>query len=58
MMILSFSYTACNNSSSQPIKFNVDKCDYCAMTIADGRFGAELITQKKVVATSLMILNA
>ena len=46
MMILSFSMASCNNSSSQPIKFNVDKCDYCAMTISDGRFGAELITQK------------
>jgi len=46
ILIFSFSYTACNNSSSQPIKLNVDKCDYCAMTIADGRFGAELISEK------------
>jgi copper chaperone NosL len=46
ILMISFSFAACNNSSSQPIKLNVDNCDYCAMTIADGRFGAELITEK------------
>ncbi len=46
ILILCFSLASCNNSSSQPIKINVDKCDYCAMTIADVRFCAELITQK------------
>jgi copper chaperone NosL len=37
---------SCNNSSPQTIKLNKDKCDYCSMTIADGRFGAELISKK------------
>lgn len=46
MLMLALSYVACNNSTSQPIKLNVDKCDYCAMTISDGRFSAELITKK------------
>lgn len=46
VIIISISISACNNAAPKPIKLNVDKCDYCAMTIADGRFGAELITKK------------
>lgn len=38
--------TSCNQSAPQPIKLNIDKCDYCSMTIADSRFGTELITKK------------
>jgi copper chaperone NosL len=41
-----FCISACNNSQPQPIKINKDKCDYCEMTISDGRFGAEVITKK------------
>ncbi len=37
---------ACNSKNAQPIKLNSDNCDYCKMTISDGRFGAEVITQK------------
>jgi copper chaperone NosL len=37
---------SCNNGEIDPIKLNKDKCDYCNMTISDGRFGAELITKK------------
>lgn len=37
---------SCISTESQPIKINSDRCDYCEMTISDGRFGAELITKK------------
>ncbi len=30
----------------KPIAFGTDHCDYCAMTISDNRFGAELVTKK------------
>lgn len=39
-------FSSCISTDSQPIKINSDKCDYCEMTISDGRFGAELITKK------------
>jgi copper chaperone NosL len=47
--IASFSFIilfACNTGEMDPIMLNKDKCDYCNMTISDGRFGAELITKK------------
>lgn len=34
------------NVSPQPIHLNKDNCSYCEMTIADKRFGTELITDK------------
>jgi len=37
---------SCSNKEAIPIKINVDGCDYCKMKIADGKFGAELITSK------------
>jgi copper chaperone NosL len=43
---LTIAALSCDNSQSQPIKLHGDKCDYCAMAISDGKFGAELITQK------------
>jgi copper chaperone NosL len=46
LFILSLSLYSCNTTDAEPIKLNVDHCDYCKMTIADGRFAAELITQK------------
>lgn len=30
----------------QPFKLGVDACDFCKMTIADNRFGGEIITEK------------
>jgi len=42
----SFTLISCSDFSARPIKLNVDNCDYCKMAIADGRFAAELITQK------------
>lgn len=38
--------SACANGEPEPIKLNKDNCDFCKMTITDGRFGAELITEK------------
>ncbi len=46
VIMISGLLSACNNAAPKPIKLNTDKCDYCSMTIADGRFGAELITRK------------
>jgi copper chaperone NosL len=39
-------FSKCSNSTAQQIELNKDNCDNCKMTIADGRFAAELITQK------------
>lgn len=40
------SFIACSNLDSEPIKLNKDNCEYCKMTITDGRFASELITKK------------
>lgn len=37
---------SCDKKDSEPIKLNVDSCNFCKMKIADGKFGAELITEK------------
>lgn len=37
---------SCGSKESKPIKINTDSCDFCKMTIANGKFGAELITKK------------
>lgn len=37
---------SCGSNEPKPIKINTDACDFCKMTIANGKFGAELITQK------------
>ena len=39
-------FFSCGTKEVQPIKLNTDGCDFCKMTIADGKFGAELITEK------------
>lgn len=46
LFLSSFGFLSCADYSARPIKLNVDNCDNCKMTIADGRFAAELITQK------------
>ncbi len=38
--------TGCSNHKPDPLQLNIDMCDNCRMTIADGRFGAEIITKK------------
>lgn len=39
-------FTSCTGSGPQPISLNKDACDFCKMTISDGRFAAEFITAK------------
>lgn len=46
MLMLSLLFMACSNMKSELIQLNKDSCSFCKMTIADGRFGAELITKK------------
>lgn len=36
----------CQSPGPMPIALNQDNCDYCRMTISDGHFGAEAITNK------------
>ncbi|MBX3163015.1 MAG: nitrous oxide reductase accessory protein NosL [Bacteroidetes bacterium] len=38
--------SSCGTETVQPIKLNTDNCDFCRMTISDGKFAAEVITQK------------
>lgn len=43
---LFFAFVSCSTNKPEPIRLNADNCDFCKMTIVDGRFGAELITNK------------
>lgn len=40
---------ACGQKNPEPIKINKDNCAFCKMTIADKKFGTELITPKNRV---------
>lgn len=44
--LMPFGFTSCISTDAQPIKLNSDKCDFCQMTISDGKFGSELVTKK------------
>jgi copper chaperone NosL len=46
LLFCSILFISCNNNEAQPIKLNTDKCDFCEMTISNGRLGAEIITKK------------
>ncbi len=37
---------SCSSKGPEPLRLNSDGCDFCRMKIADGRFGAEIITGK------------
>ena len=37
---------SCTKKEADPINLNSDGCEFCKMKIADGKFGAELITSK------------
>jgi len=39
-------FVSCQGKEVEPIKLNVDQCAFCKMSIADGKFGSELITTK------------
>lgn len=41
-----FILSSCNSNEPKPLKLNSDSCDNCKMTISNGKFGAELITEK------------
>lgn len=43
MSLMSFS---CNSTEPKPIKLNSDTCDFCKMTISNGKYASELITKK------------
>jgi len=40
------SIISCSTIEIDSIKLNIDSCDYCKMTISDGKFGAAFITKK------------
>lgn len=46
LLLVSISLISCNANEPKPIKINVDVCDFCKMTISNGNFAAELITEK------------
>lgn len=46
LLFLSFLMISCGSNEPQPIKLNVDSCEFCKMTISNGKFGAELLTKK------------
>ncbi len=39
-------FVSCTSAGPQPIRLNADKCASCQMTISDGRFAAEFISEK------------
>lgn len=46
VVLIVFAFLSCGSNEPKPIKLNVDNCDFCKMQIADGKFAAEVITQK------------
>jgi len=39
-------FMACTNTKPTPLLVNKDQCEFCKMTVADSRFGAESISSK------------
>ena len=46
MAVVSALLFSCGGTGPHPIKLNVDSCDFCRMTVSDGKFGAEIVTKK------------
>ncbi|MCU0423828.1 MAG: nitrous oxide reductase accessory protein NosL [Bacteroidia bacterium] len=46
LLAFSLLLVSCNQQGPVPIKLHNDACNFCKMTIAEGRFAAELITDK------------
>ncbi len=46
LVFLTFSFFSCAKTEVVPIKLNVETCDFCKMTIADGKYAAEVISEK------------
>ena len=45
-MVAGLQIISCTNKGPVEINYGQDQCDYCKMTIADKKFGAELVTSK------------
>lgn len=58
MVFMLFMLQACS-TDPEPIKWDSDQCEHCRMTIADNKFGAEIINKKgktyKFDATECML---
>lgn len=39
-------FFSCADTQPKPIRLNSDSCEFCKMTISDGKFAAEVLTQK------------
>lgn len=50
-ILLAAGLLSCGSDGPQVIKLNIDGCDFCRMTISDGKFGAEITTKKGRVYT-------
>jgi copper chaperone NosL len=46
VLLLAFTFMSCGDFKVEPIKLNTDNCDFCKMSIAEGKYAAEVITQK------------
>ncbi len=46
VVALSVVMLSCGSNEPKPIKINSDMCEYCKMTISNGKFAAETITKK------------
>ena len=46
VLLVSFTLFSCSAKEPKPIKLNVDNCEFCKMTISNGKFASELITEK------------
>lgn len=44
--ILSAALLSCGTGGPEAIRLNIDGCDFCRMTISDGKYGAEIVTPK------------
>jgi copper chaperone NosL len=44
--IFLFVLVSCGSDKPEPIKLNSDSCDFCKMTISNGKFACELFTSK------------
>lgn len=45
MLLATLGFVSCSNNPD-PIKVGRDNCSFCKMTVADNRFGAEIVTDK------------
>jgi copper chaperone NosL len=46
LLVPIFFLTACGSNEAQPIRLNIDACEFCKMPVSDGKFGTEIQTQK------------